>query len=60
VDQASSVLAVFLEPIEVKEVIVVSEEACLPVVAALNDVERNSWRDDTWSSWHVGILAPRR
>ncbi len=40
------------QPIKVKEVVFFGEEAGLPVVAALDYVERGSGYYDSWSSWH--------
>ena len=51
---------VLLEPIKIKEIVFFGEEAGLPVIAALDDVERGSRHYDSWSSWHGEQFTPSR
>ncbi len=51
-DSALCFFRIFLQPIKIKEIVFFGEEAGLPVIAALDDVERGARHYDSWSSWH--------
>ena len=57
VDKASRLGAVFLQPFQIKEIIVLGKETGLPIVASLDDVGGNPWGDDSWSSWHGNLYG---
>jgi len=48
-NEASSFSAIFLQPFQIKQIIVLRIEAGLPVVASLNNVGGNPRCDDSWS-----------
>jgi carbonic anhydrase len=40
------------EPLQVEAVVVVGKEACLAIVAALDDMHGNTRKEQTWASRH--------
>ncbi len=46
-----------MQLVKVKEVILISEKTCLAVVAPLDDMERNTRVNKSWSSWHAILLV---
>jgi len=52
VDAAARVARVVAQPVEIVDTVVVTVEAGLPVVAALDQVKRNAGQGDAGTSWH--------
>ena len=51
-DGAVCTFGVFSQPVKIKQIVFLREKTGLPVVATLNDVERNIGHNDSGSSWH--------
>lgn len=48
-------VGIFAQPIKIEAIVLISEKAGLPVVAALDDMKRNVGQGKTGAAWHSGV-----
>ena len=53
---AACLVGIFAQPVKVEAIVLFGKKACLPVVAALDDVKRDIWQGQTGAAWHRGAL----